>query len=111
VKLEVQIGVSAELIERLDSGRLVVFAERPLGTSKGGLVWREPMVSAAAETFDLVPGAALPLALYRELSAFEEFSLSEWLKHSPAQMVAEHLNVDPSMVPHWPGLRAGVMPE
>src|SRR5437660_8458509 len=23
---------------------------------------------------------------------FEEFSLSEWLKHSPAQMVAEHLN-------------------
>jgi oxalate decarboxylase len=42
---------------------------------------------------------------------FEEFSLSEWLKHSPSQMVAEHLNVDPSIVPHWPGLRAGVMPE
>jgi oxalate decarboxylase len=42
---------------------------------------------------------------------FEEFSLSQWLKHSPAEMVAEHLNVDPSIVPHWPGLQAGVMPE
>lgn len=33
---------------------------------------------------------------------FEEFSLSDWLKHSPAEMVAEHLNVDPAVVPHWP---------
>src|SRR6266478_2739382 len=69
VKLEVQIGVSAELIEQLNAGRLdVVFAKRPLGTSKGRLVWREPLVWAAADTFDLVPGAALPLALYRERS-------------------------------------------
>ena len=59
VKLEVQIGVSAELIEHLNAGRLdVVFAKRPLGTSKGRLVWREPLVWAAAETFDLVRGAA-----------------------------------------------------
>jgi DNA-binding transcriptional LysR family regulator len=36
VKLEVQIGVSSPLIEQLDAGRLdVVFAKRPLGTSKG----------------------------------------------------------------------------
>jgi len=34
---------------------------------------------------------------------FEEFSLSEWLAHTPAEMVAEHLNVDPAIVPHWPG--------
>src|SRR5260370_31680314 len=69
VKLEVQIGVSAELIEQLNAGRLdVVFAKRPLGTSNGRLVWREPLVWAAADTFDLVPGAALPLALYRERS-------------------------------------------
>jgi oxalate decarboxylase len=44
-------------------------------------------------------------------SRFEEFSLSEWLRHSPAEMVAEHLNVDPALVSKWPGLRAGVMPE
>ena len=77
VKLEVQISVSAELIEQLNAGRLdVVFAKRPLGTSKGRLVWREPLVWAAADTFDLVPGAALPLALYRELSVSREAALA-----------------------------------
>jgi hypothetical protein len=35
-------------------------------------VWREPLVSAAADAFDLVPGAALPLALYRERSVSRE---------------------------------------
>src|SRR2546426_8307854 len=75
VKLEVQIGVSAELIEQLNAGRLdVVFAKRPLGTSKGR--WREPMVWAAADTFDLIPGAALPLALYRERSVSREAALN-----------------------------------
>jgi DNA-binding transcriptional LysR family regulator len=77
VKLEVQIAVSAELLEQLDAGRLdVVFAKRPLGTSKGRLVWREPLVWAAADTFDLVPGAALPLALYRERSVSREAALA-----------------------------------
>jgi DNA-binding transcriptional LysR family regulator len=77
VKLEVQIGVSADLIEHLNAGRLdVVFAKRPLGTSKGRLVWREPLVWAAADTFDLIPGAALPLALYRERSVSREAALA-----------------------------------
>lgn len=77
VKLEVQIAVSAELLEELDAGRLdVVFAKRPLGTSKGRLVWREPLVWAAADTFDLIPGAALPLALYRERSVSREAALA-----------------------------------
>jgi len=77
VKLEVQIGVSAGLIEQLNAGRLdVVFAKRPLGTSKGRLVWREPLVWAAADTFDLVAHAALPLALYRERSVSREAALT-----------------------------------
>ena len=77
VKLEVQIGVSAELIEQLNRGRLdVVFAKRPLGTSRGRLVWREPLVWVAAETFDLVPGTTLPLALYREKSVSREAALA-----------------------------------
>jgi DNA-binding transcriptional LysR family regulator len=76
VKLEVQIGLSSPLIEQLDAGRLdVVFAKRPLGTSRGRLIWREPMVWAAAETFELVAGAALPLALYRERSVSREAAL------------------------------------
>src|SRR6202046_180994 len=77
VKLEVQIGVSAELIEQLNTGRLdVVFAKRPLGTAKGRLVWREPLVWVAADTFDVLPGAALPLALYRERSVSREAALA-----------------------------------
>src|ERR1700739_3744641 len=77
VKLEVQIDVSAELIGRLDAGRLdVVFAKRPLGTSRGRLVWREPMVWAAADTFELVLDSALPLALYRERSVSREAALA-----------------------------------
>src|SRR5258708_2834535 len=41
VKLEVQIGVSPELIEQLDARRLgVVPAKRPLGTSRGRFAWR-----------------------------------------------------------------------
>src|ERR1700744_4039466 len=84
VKLEVQIGVSAELIEQLNAGRLdVVFAKRPLGTSKGRLVWREPLVWAASDTFDLASRTTLPLALYRERSVSREAALtalrnSEW---------------------------------
>ncbi len=68
--------VSSPLIEQLDAGRLdVVFAKRPLGTSRGRLVWREPMVWAAAETFKLVSGATLPLALYREHSVSRDAAL------------------------------------
>src|SRR5271163_1009203 len=84
VKLEVQIGLSSPLIEQLDAGRLdVVLAKRPLGSSRGRLVWREPMVWAAADTFELVAGAALPLALYREHSVSRDAALvtlreSEW---------------------------------
>jgi len=77
VKLEVQIGVSAELIAQLDAGRLdVVLAKRPLGTSRGRLAWREPLVWAAADTFTPGTGTALPLALYREHSVSREAALN-----------------------------------
>src|SRR5271163_1663674 len=76
VRLEVQVGVSADLIAQIDAGTLdVVFAKRPWGTSRGRLVWREPLVWAAADTFELVPGASLPLALYREHSVSREAAL------------------------------------
>jgi DNA-binding transcriptional LysR family regulator len=67
VKLEVRIDFSLELIEQLNAGQLdVVFARHGLGTSEGRLLWREPLVWAAAETFELVLGAPIPLALSRE---------------------------------------------
>jgi DNA-binding transcriptional LysR family regulator len=67
VKLEVRIDFSAELIEQLNAGRLdVVFARRAPGSPEARLVWREPLVWAVADTFDLVLGAPIPLALYHE---------------------------------------------
>jgi oxalate decarboxylase len=44
-------------------------------------------------------------------SQFEEFSLSDWLGHSPPEMVAEHLNVDPAVIARWPGLKAPIVPK
>src|SRR5882724_10963461 len=103
VKLEVQIGVSAELIEQLNAGRLdVVFAKRPLGTSKGRLVWREPLVWAAAETFDLVRGAALPLALYRERSVSREAAL---VALNDKELIWEIVYTSPSLT----GVRAAAL--
>jgi len=43
-------------------------------------------------------------------SKFEEVSLSDWLTHSPPEMVVEHLNIDPATLASWPGLNAGIMP-
>jgi DNA-binding transcriptional LysR family regulator len=45
-------------------------------SGRSSLVWREPLVWAAADTFDLVPGAVLPLALYRERSVSREAALA-----------------------------------
>ena len=76
VRLEVLVGVSAELIEQVDSGGLdVVLAKRPWGTSRGRLVWRECLVWAAAETYDFVPDAILPLALFRDHSVSRDAAL------------------------------------
>ena len=103
VKLEVQIGVSAELIEQLNAGRLdVVFAKRPLGTSRGRLVWREPLVWAAADTFDLVLDSALPLALYRERSVSREAALAA-LNNS--ELTWEIIYTSPSLT----GVRAAAL--
>src|SRR4030081_2280816 len=103
VKLEVQIGVSAELIEQLNAGQLdVVFAKRPLGTSKGRLLWREPLLWAAADTFDLVPGAALPLALYRERSVSREAALAAL---NDSELIWEIIYTSPSLT----GVRAAAL--
>jgi DNA-binding transcriptional LysR family regulator len=77
VKLEVQTGVSADLVAQLDAGRLdLVFAKRQIGTTRGRLVWREKLVWAAADSFEFDPKAPLPLALYRERSVTREATLA-----------------------------------
>jgi oxalate decarboxylase len=41
---------------------------------------------------------------------FEEVSLSDWLAHSPIDMVAETLNLDPSVIARFPKTRPDVVP-
>jgi DNA-binding transcriptional LysR family regulator len=103
VKLEVNIGVSSPLIEQLDAGRLdVVFAKRPLGTSRGRLLWREPMVWAAAKTFEHDSGAALPLALYREHSISRDAAL---IALRESELAWQIVYTSPSFT----GVRAGAL--
>ena len=76
VKLELQIGLSEDLIEQFNAGRVdVVFARRSPGTTQGRLAWREPLVWAASDTFHVIPGAALPLA-FVERSFVREAALA-----------------------------------
>jgi oxalate decarboxylase len=41
---------------------------------------------------------------------YEEMSLSDWLTHSPPEMVAQHLNVDEATISKWPSNRPLIMP-
>ena len=41
---------------------------------------------------------------------FEEVSLSDWLAHSPVDMVAETLNVDPAVIAQFPKNRPDIVP-
>jgi oxalate decarboxylase len=42
---------------------------------------------------------------------YEEISLSSWLRHSPRQMVAEHLNIDPVSITEWPTDQSAILPK
>jgi len=42
---------------------------------------------------------------------FEDVSLSDWLAHTPHSLVAQHLNVDPSVVARFPNNKPEIMPE
>ena len=41
---------------------------------------------------------------------YQEVSLSNWLAHTPAALVAQHLNVDPATIARWPTNSPGVLP-
>jgi oxalate decarboxylase len=41
---------------------------------------------------------------------FEEVSLSDWIAHTPPAMVAQTLNLDPSIIARFPKIRPDVMP-
>lgn len=42
---------------------------------------------------------------------YEEFSLSDWLTHTPPALVAQHLNVEKTALATWPADGSAIMPE
>ncbi|MBV8189610.1 MAG: cupin domain-containing protein [Alphaproteobacteria bacterium] len=50
------------------------------------------------------------LAVFRA-PQYQSVSLSDWLTHTPPEMVAQTLNVDPAVIARWPKNAPGIMPE
>jgi DNA-binding transcriptional LysR family regulator len=65
VDLELTVGLSATLYERLDAGELdLVLAKRRAGDDRGRLVWRDRLVWIGALGARVDPAQPLPLILY-----------------------------------------------
>ena len=52
---------------------------------------------------------AQALAVFKT-SEYQEVSLSDWLTHTPLELVAQHLNIDASVVRQFPNNAPGLMP-
>jgi oxalate decarboxylase/phosphoglucose isomerase-like protein (cupin superfamily) len=49
------------------------------------------------------------LAVFKT-SEHQEVSLSDWLTHTPPELVAQHLNIDASVVRQFPNKAPGFLP-
>lgn len=65
VELELTVGVSAVLYDRLDAGELdLLLAKRRAGDERGQIVWRDRLAWIGAPGTWIDPGQSLPLILY-----------------------------------------------
>jgi DNA-binding transcriptional LysR family regulator len=65
VDLELTVGLSGWLNERLDEGEIdLVLAKRPEGDERGRLVWRDRLVWVGAPETEIDPAKPVPLILY-----------------------------------------------
>ncbi len=73
VRLEVEVGISRNLIRALDSGKLdLVLGKRAAGDRRGELLWREPVVWAYARGDELDANVPLPVAFFPEPCVFRD---------------------------------------
>ena len=49
------------------------------------------------------------LAVFKT-AQYEEISLSDWLTHTPPDLVAQHVNIDPAVVKRFPNNAPGFLP-
>lgn len=76
VDLELTVGVSATLYERLDGGDLdLLLAKRRPGDERGRLVWRDRLAWIGAPGLRLDPAQPLPLILYQPPSITRSVAL------------------------------------
>src|ERR1700733_5949040 len=76
VDLELTVGLSAPLYERLDKGELdLVLAKRRAGDERGQLVWRDRLVWIGAPGTRLDSALPLPLLLYQPPSITRTMAL------------------------------------
>ena len=67
VSLEVKVGTSVELIRACQEGTMdVALVKRPPDSEHGEVLWREPLVWAAANHFRQDRNTSIPLALYQQ---------------------------------------------
>ena len=85
---------------------------------RGWRLWdaelRRPGPSYSIDTLRaLHAGGWRPAQIYFILGtdAFADISLSDWLARTPKAMVAQHLNIDESVIAQFPNERPLVMPE
>jgi DNA-binding transcriptional LysR family regulator len=82
VDVELTVGLSGELYEKLGRGELdLVCAKRRPGEERGGLVWRDRLVWVSGEPRRLDPGAPAPLILYPPPSVTREIALATLERH------------------------------
>jgi DNA-binding transcriptional LysR family regulator len=76
VDLELTVGVSAYLYEKLDSAGLdLVFAKRRKGEQRGALIWRERLVWVGAKGFHLDAGQPIPLIVFQSPSITRDIAI------------------------------------
>ncbi|HEY1940592.1 MAG TPA: LysR family transcriptional regulator [Roseiarcus sp.] len=69
VDLDLTVGLTAALYEKIDSGRLdLIFAKRRQDDLRGQVVWRERLVWIANRHMRIDPAASVPLVLYASAS-------------------------------------------
>lgn len=76
VDLELTVGVSAVLYERLDAGDLdLLFAKRRAGDERGQIVWRDRLAWIGSPGMRLDPAQPVPLILYHAPSITRSVAL------------------------------------
>jgi DNA-binding transcriptional LysR family regulator len=87
VDLELTVGLSGLLYERLDRGELdLVYCKRRPGDDRGRLVWRDRLVWLGQRPVD--PAAPLPLILYPPPSLTRGIALSALAAHGRSWRIA-----------------------